>query len=134
MGEVKVARQIHGQGTGSRKLGVELYRLLCGWVDCGAAALGLVGLHSKKVGTRLNTATWLNPVWECTLKMDYVEFLIDEWRIPEHPRRLRACLRRVLTELEAEALLILRREPELQVMVCLDLTSEVDYLGVFSDA
>jgi hypothetical protein len=63
--------------------------------------------------------------------MDYVEFLIDEWRIPEQPRRLRACLRRVLTELVVEALLVLRREPKLQVMVCRDLSSEVDHVWAY---
>jgi hypothetical protein len=63
--------------------------------------------------------------------MDYVELLIDEWCIPEQQRRLRACLGRVLAELEAGALLTLRREPKLVVMVCRDLTSEVDHIWAY---
>jgi hypothetical protein len=59
--------------------------------------------------------------------MDYVELLIDEWRIPESPRRLRSCLRRVLRELEVEALLTLGREPRLEVIVCPE-----DGLGVWA--
>jgi hypothetical protein len=44
---------------------------------------------------------------------------------------LRTCLRRVLMELEAAALLTLRREPKLEVMVCRDLISEVDLIRAY---
>lgn len=47
---------------------------------------------------------------------NYVDFLMESWGMGEQPRRVQTCLRKVLSELCGEGLLILRN-PKLEVMV-----------------
>jgi hypothetical protein len=47
----------------------------------------------------------------------YVDLNMEEWRAREWPRRIQRSVRRVLGELCAETLPILRNEPKLEVMV-----------------
>ena len=45
----------------------------------------------------------------------YVDLLMHEWGLAKQPQRIQEWVRRILEELETEALLILRREPRLEV-------------------
>jgi hypothetical protein len=47
----------------------------------------------------------------------YVDLLMAEWGLEKHSRRIQTCMRRVLGELTPQTLLVLRREPRLQVVV-----------------
>jgi hypothetical protein len=49
--------------------------------------------------------------------ISYVDLLIQEWRIDERFPRIQSSVRKVLNELVGGALLSLRREPKLEVMV-----------------
>ena len=46
-----------------------------------------------------------------------LDLLMDEWRASKWPPRIQRCVRRVLNELCAQSILVLRREPRLEVMV-----------------
>jgi hypothetical protein len=46
-----------------------------------------------------------------------VDFLMDEWGMATASRRLQGCLRKVLRELVFSTLMILRREPKLEIVV-----------------
>jgi len=50
----------------------------------------------------------------------YVDFLMQEWRLDKQSDGFQARVRRVLLELEIEVLLALRREPKLEVRVASD--------------
>ena len=45
----------------------------------------------------------------------YAGMLVDEWQLEKHSRKLASCARRVLTELSAESLLMLRHQAKLQL-------------------
>jgi hypothetical protein len=49
----------------------------------------------------------------------YVDGLMNEWQMDEKPRRLQACVRKVLGELSCEALLFLKH-PSFEVLVLLE--------------
>jgi hypothetical protein len=47
----------------------------------------------------------------------YSDLLLDEWGVDKQSLSLKACVRRVLSELSIDAHLTLRREPRLQVVI-----------------
>jgi len=47
----------------------------------------------------------------------YVDVLLAEWEIEKRSPRVQACVRRALGELSPEALLVLRKNPKLQIAV-----------------
>jgi hypothetical protein len=47
----------------------------------------------------------------------YVDLLMQQWRMGEQSPRIQTCVRKVLSEMEVSALLVLRREPRLEVIV-----------------
>lgn len=51
------------------------------------------------------------------MKSTYVNLLLEEWAVGEHSVKLQKAVKRVLSELCAEAQLLLRRQPKLQVEV-----------------
>jgi hypothetical protein len=58
-------------------------------------------------------------VLDSKTEMNYVDCLMEEWRAGEQPRRLQSCVRTILNELTAEALLVLK-DPRLEVMILPD--------------
>lgn len=56
------------------------------------------------------------PAKQKTGEESYVDLLLQEWGISKRSRRLHDCLRRVLRELHPQALMVLRREPKVEVI------------------